>query len=227
MSEARDFLAHVPPLRQQFNGEAFERTPKPHANGQAAAPLQYTDITRDLVPRNWLVPELVPARNVTLLSGEGAVGKSLLLLQLAAAVALGRDWIGTLPAQGPAVVVGCEDDDDEMRRRFEAIAQHYGVSRADMAADLHVLSLAGEDATLAYADRNERLRQTPLFEQMRKDLCAIKPKLIVLDTVADVFGGRENDRSQTRQFITMMRGLAHDADAAVVLVSHPSSDWHQ
>ena len=44
------------------------------------AQLRYTDITRDPIPpREWAVPDRIPARN---LSGEGAVGKSILLLQL-------------------------------------------------------------------------------------------------------------------------------------------------
>jgi hypothetical protein len=44
----------------------------------------------------------------------------------------------------------------------------------------------------------------------------------VLDTVADIFGGKEIDRAQSRQFITLLRGLAIDADAAVVIAAHPS-----
>ncbi|HEY9147871.1 MAG TPA: AAA family ATPase, partial [Gammaproteobacteria bacterium] len=44
--------------------------------------------------REWLVQDLIPARNVTLLYGDGGTGKSLLALQLAVAVALGRPWLG-------------------------------------------------------------------------------------------------------------------------------------
>ena len=52
--------------------------------------------------------------------------------------------------------------------------------------------------------------------------CTLRPKLIVIDTVADTFGGKENDRAQTRQFITMLRGLAIDTGSAVVISAHPS-----
>jgi hypothetical protein len=37
------------------------------------------------------VHERIPARNVTMLGGEGAIGKSLLLMQLAAAGVLGKE----------------------------------------------------------------------------------------------------------------------------------------
>ena len=46
--------------------------------------------------------------------------------------------------------------------------------------------------------------------------------LIALDTAADMFGGNENDRSQVRQFIGLLRGLAITANAGVLLASHPS-----
>jgi len=185
-------------------------------------PLSFIDIARDPIPpREWLVHDRIPARNVTLLSGEGAIGKSILLLQLSVATELGRDWIGTLPNQGPVIYLSCEDDDDEVRRRLEEITIHYGVSRSDL-KQLHVISLAGKDGVLGRSDRSERICATPLFEQLHREVLSIRPRLIVIDTVADVFAGRENDRSQTRQFITLLRGMAIETGAAMVLASHPS-----
>jgi RecA-family ATPase len=186
--------------------------------------LHYVDIAREPIPpRAWAVPERVPASNVTLLSGPGAIGKSLLLLQLSAAHVLGRDWIGTLPERGPVLYVGCEDDADEVCRRLEDIAVNYGVTRRDMTvAGLSILSLAGKDAVLGAADRHGHMCATPLFEQIKRDAVSIRPKLIVLDTAADTFAGNENDRAQTRQFITQLRGLAIESGAAVILASHPS-----
>src|ERR1700722_13206110 len=51
--------------------------------------------------REWAVLDRFPLRNVALLSGEGSVGKSILLMQLGAAHVLGRDWANTLPEIGP------------------------------------------------------------------------------------------------------------------------------
>ena len=77
--------------------------------------------------REWVVQDRVPLRNVTLLSGEGGVGKSFLLAPRRGGV-LGRDWLSALPTPGPAIVVCCEDDVDELHRRLDLIAEHYSAT---------------------------------------------------------------------------------------------------
>jgi RecA-family ATPase len=44
----------------------------------------------------------------------------------------------------------------------------------------------------------------------------------MVDTVADVFGGEENERRDVRQFVGLLRGLTIDADCGLVLSAHPS-----
>jgi RecA-family ATPase len=171
--------------------------------------------------RAWTVRDRIPASNVTLLSGEGSVGKSILSLQLATAVVLGRDWIGAMPEPGAALVVACEDDADELWRRFNLIFSHYGAAYTEF-KDLHVLALAGAEALMAVPDRNCLIQPTKLFGRIHEAARDIKPKLIVLDNSADIFGGNENDRAQVRQFIGMLRGMAIAAGSGVLLTSHPS-----
>jgi RecA-family ATPase len=194
-------------------------------NPKAQQLLTYCNITLPLRIREWLTRDQIPMLNVTLFSGEGAIGKSIALLQLSVAVVLGRDWFGTLPQVGPVLYIAAEEDEDEIRRRLNAIAVHpaYGSSREALQQNLHVLCFAGTNALLSEPDRNGIIRPTRLFEQIKADAERIKPKLIVVDPVADVFGGDEINRAQTRMFITLMRGLAISAEAAVILSSHPSN----
>ena len=62
---------------------------------------------------------------------------------------------------------------------------------------------------------------------------------IVIDSLVDVFAGKENDRTQVRQFISILRSFARTTNCAMVLISHPSltgmntgtglsgsTDWH-
>jgi len=187
-------------------------------------PLRYVDLALDLKPRPWLIAERIPRRNVTLLSGEGAIGKSTLLMQLLGATVLaGGQWLGTFPEHGPALYLTAEEEDNEARLRLEAVADSLGTSRQRLKdSGLHVLSFAGRDAILGEPDRNGIIRPTPLFARIRDDVLRLKPKLIGIDAAADVFGGNEINRAQTRQFITILRGLGIDTDSAVMLVAHPS-----
>jgi RecA-family ATPase len=75
---------------------------------------------------------------------------------------------------------------------------------------------------MATPDRSALMQPTKLFARVREAACDIRPKLIVLDNSADVFGGNENDRAQVRQFIGLLRGMAIASGAGVLLTSHPS-----
>lgn len=177
---------------------------------------------RAVPERQWLVPDLIPSGTVTLLSGDGGTGKSLLALQLVAAAALGHPWLGRSMATGRALFVSAEDDQDELHRRLWDVAQAEGVTFADMDR-LTVRSLAGEDALLAALDgRSGTLLPSSLYAELDAFLSELQPVVLVLDTLADLFPGNENDRAQARQFIGLMRGLAIKHQCAVVLLAHPS-----
>ena len=195
------------------------------ADRESETPLPFINFTawqgKAVPDRAWTVKDRIPMSNVTLLSGEGSIGKSILSLHLSTAVVLGRDWLGTMPEKGPALVVCCEDDTEELWRRFDLIFSHYGAAYTEF-KNLYVMALAGEEALLAVPSRNGLIQTTKLFGHIREAACDIRPKLIVLDNAADIFGGNENDRAQVRQFIGMLRSMAIAAGSGVLLTSHPS-----
>jgi RecA-family ATPase len=184
---------------------------------------QYDDTTVPIPEREWGVRDRFPRRNVCLLSGEGAVGKSITLLQLSVAHVLGREWLGSMPEAGPALLVNCEDEGDELVRRLQPIVGHYQAKFSDVAADLHAFSLADHDPLLAIADRRTgQMVPTPLYDELLALALTVKPMCIVIDNVADVFGGNEIDRSQVRQFVALMRRIAIAANGYVIMSAHPS-----
>jgi RecA-family ATPase len=186
--------------------------------------LRASDLYGQLIPpRRWLVVDVLPGRNVTLLQGDGATGKSLLALMLAVATVRGASWIGLEPIQrGPAVYLSAEDELPELHRRLDNIAQHHNVSLQEF-SDLHLIPLAGDDAVLAApVGRSNIIEASPLFAALRTCVSEIKPRLVVLDTLADLFAGEENQRTQARQFISLLRRLALDNDLCVLLLGHPS-----
>ena len=171
-------------------------------------------------PREWLVPDLVPQKTVTLFGGDGGTGKSLLALQLAIGAATGTGWLGRPVQQGGVIFISAEDDDDELHRRTDDILRSAGLTYDDV-PDLTMRSLAGEDALLA-VETQVALIQSTLFEELDARAALENPVLIVIDTLADVFPSNENDRAKVRQFVGILRGLALKRHCAVVLLAHPS-----
>lgn len=180
---------------------------------------------KEIVPMDWVINTMIPANTVTLLSGDGGTGKSLLALNLAISVATGGllPWLGFKPQKGPALYVGAEDDQNEMHRRINnMIWNRPDIGFSDL-KDLHIASLAARDALLSVVDaRSNILTPSPLFEQIRTKIDAERPRLVVFDTLADLFPGNENDRAQARQFIGQLRKLSVDFSTTIILLSHPS-----
>ena len=181
--------------------------------------------SRSLKERQWVVRERILKGNVALLTGDGGVGKTLIALELAVCLQLNnQQWLRSdVLAQGPAMVVCCEDDEDEFQRRTTAILAHRGGSIADIEQNLHLVSLVDRpDRLLAVVDKRDVLVPTPLYKELREWACDVKPELLVIDNAADVYGGDEINRTQVNHFVAMLRALARDADTAVLLNAHPS-----
>src|SRR5262249_55303611 len=73
--------------------------------------------------RKWAIKDRVPLNQAGLFSGEGGTGKSIIELMKNVAHVAAKDWLGSLPEQGPAFYVGAEDDKDELHIRLAAIAK--------------------------------------------------------------------------------------------------------
>lgn len=171
--------------------------------------------------REWWLPDLVPMRQVTILNGDGGVGKSLLELQFAACGALQCETLGMRPLPGRVMYIGAEDAADEFHRRLADIVYAHHRQLSDL-TDFMLLPLADADALLAVPDKAGIMQPTPLWNSIVEAARDFLPKLIALDTAADLFGGDEIKRAQVRQFIAMLRKLAMEIDAAIVLLAHPS-----
>jgi RecA-family ATPase len=170
--------------------------------------------------RQWLVDGLVPSKTVTLLSGDGGTGKSLLALQLAVAAATGTPWLGKPVQSGGVIFTSAEDDEAELHRRLADIIRAQDLSYG-ACERLTLRSLAGRDALLAI-EGQYKLIESDLFKQLDNRALQDAPVCIVIDTLADVFPANENDRTKARQFIGILRKLAIQHNCAVILLAHPS-----
>jgi RecA-family ATPase len=178
--------------------------------------------------RDWLVEDLIPAHAVTMISGDGGLGKSLLALQLMTCCALDKGWLGRRTKPVKSMGVFCEDELNELHYRQDAINRHYGCEFKDL-ANCQWLSRVGEDNTLVHyvtrtehGERREEFEESYLISHIENAAHKFGAQLVVMDSLHDLYGGNENDRRQARQFIQTLRELAININGAVVLLAHPS-----
>ena len=176
------------------------------------------------LPRREFLDErkIFPMAEVTMMTGDGGAGKSLIALQLAMAVAIGGSWLNFPVRAGRVVFVSAEDSLDECHIRATEIAAADGLDIGLFAA-LDIVPLAGLDAVLAEGSLKGRLKLTPLYERLRLAAALRMPlELLVIDNRSDTFAGDENNRAHTRQFINALHAVAIETGAAVLLLAHPS-----
>ena len=211
-----------------------------------------TDWTGEVPPRDWLSPFWLPAGRVTMLSGQGGSGKSVLALQLAAAVAIGSGrrkpgssgapiMAGTVGPKGkapkvlraasPVVFATWEDEQSETLRRLARLPPTFEQRplREEFGGRLHVLDLAGSGALWGPEERLHRdtvATLTALGRNLEDYVRTIKPRLLVIDPVAGAYGANENDRAAVRAWLAHLNALAAAVGCAVLLVAHPPKGAH-
>ena len=174
--------------------------------------------------REWLVDGWLPVGEIASLYGDGGQGKSLIGLQLAVDVALGRPWYGVQVGKpAMAFCVFCEDTKEEVNRRLHSVMRGCA---GEFAMDrLRIWCRPGKSSVLATAMPNGELIESPFFVSLKKHLMALKNehKLVILDTLADIYSGSEMNREHVSRFIKVcLRGLARDTNSTILILAHPS-----
>ena len=183
-------------------------------------PIAWQD--RPIPERRWLVDNMIPMHNVTMLSGDGGVGKSIVTLQLMVACALGRQWLGRQTKPCKVFGLFAEDDEHELHRRLADICRHHGADLGDL-ENLQLCSRVGlENSMMEWRSAWEAGETTWLHATIMNHALEFGAQLVALDSLHDIFAGEENRRVQARQFVQGLREIAREIDGAVVLTAHPS-----
>lgn len=172
--------------------------------------------------RQWCIPDWVPDHVVTLLSGDGGTGKSLFAMQLATCCAIGSPFMGMELGRRKVLYLAAEDDLDELHRRQQDINQGLQIDFSDLDDQLWFRTLKGEDALLAVSDGKSRsLKATPTYDNLRTFCLSEGIQLVIVDTVADTFGGLEIDRQHVTRYVRLLETIARETGGAVVILAHP------
>lgn len=166
-------------------------------------------------PLQWMLDRMVPAGYVTSLYGPGSIGKSMLAMQLAECVATGSPFMGLNVSRGVVLTMMSEDDMDEQGRRVHRFG---GGSE-------NVFAVNADDDTgpcLIRFDARGAPIWTAVGERLEATVAAYRPALAILDPIALLFGGNENDRAQVSAFAHRLKLICSRYQTSILLIGHPA-----
>lgn len=169
------------------------------------------------------IERIAPLGEVTMLYGPGSAGKSLLGQQLATAAAAGLPCLGLQVMNTPSIYLSCEDGEAELHYRQERLCEALGVPMASLAGKLSLVSLRGlVDNELATFGHDGTMKPTTAFRRLVHTIEATGAKIVILDNVAHLFTGNENDRADVTRFMNLLNKVATQTGAAIILLGHPN-----
>lgn len=200
------------------------RFPAGAARAPLLSPIPASRLSREPPAREWMVERCFPRSSVAMVSGDGGIGKSLLMQQLLTSACLGLPWLGLQARTGRGLFLACEDDDDELHRRQWDICRSLGRHVDDaLDAGLMLCGRVGFDNILSRLDRRQwRMEVSDLFAALKVMCLKEGVSYVVIDTATQTFAGNQNDEQQVVQFINQLRRLAVAIQGVVVITKHPS-----
>ena len=205
-AKAAERMAHVQEARQKGelppSSAGPDASPAPHVE-----PLRFVSAAhiKTLPPVSWRVKNLLPAQGVAAIYGPPASGKSFLALDMAAAIASGRDWFGHKTAAAPVFYINLEGS---------------GALKNRIAAWEHERERAFPDGvTFCLGAFN-------LLENMDSLVAAIPHgAVVVVDTLAaSAPGFDENSGADMSRAIEALSRVARERNGLALLVHHSGKD---
>jgi RecA-family ATPase len=189
------------------------------SNDQNARTLDWATLATQVAPeRQWLIDHWI-GFEPTLLAGRGGVGKSLLAQQIGTALSMGVHFIDAITKPVKVLMWACEDDHNELWRRQLSICRSFKSKLEELHDKFILVSRRGYENTL-YSIRYGEGCWSVSYAILKEQIRLHKPQFVILDNVAHLFGGNENDRGQVTQFINGLAGLTTEPFGLLIL-AHP------
>jgi hypothetical protein len=173
--------------------------------------LDWHALWADTEEDEWIIEPLLPARRLVALYSPPKVGKSLLTLEVAAAISCGREVLGVVPERPWRVLyVDFENDPKgDIRPRLQAM----GYTPGDL-GNLRYLSFP----TLSALDTE------PGSLQLMAAVARHEAELVVIDTLSRSVAGEENDNDTWLKFYRHTGLKLKQAKVACLRLDHSGKD---
>ena len=172
-------------------------------------------LERPATSPRFLIEGLWSRDAVGIIGGEPKCCKSYLALDMAMAVASGRNCLQRFPVEskGPVVFFAAEDALHILRERIEGICRAWQLPIESLA--LHVITVPSLRLDI------ERDR-----DALRETLLRLRPRMLVLDPFVRLHRVNENLVEEVAPLLAYLRQLQRELTLGVVLVHHARKGGH-
>jgi RecA-family ATPase len=188
--------------------------------------VSWADCLAQSAPLEFVIPGLL-AGSAGLLVGQGAIGKTMVALEIARGVAMGDTIAGGLYADneiggGAVGLILGEDPLDVIKHRLHSMQHAQGMGGADASFLDQVCDVRSGveiDMSLVTQSRGGEVVPGPFVNTLR-EFCEGK-KLVILDPLLLLAGGlSEQDNTIMGQVIRILTRIAHETGCAILVLHH-------
>ena len=162
---------------------------------------------------DWIVDRLIPCHGRVLLCGDGGIGKSFIMLDLALEMSR-KDkqglWLGRFPVkQGPVLYIDEESPENLLRWRVNTMAQqkHLPLSQAEFEMSF---------------SQNLAVDDFKSLQALRELLERTEPSLVCIDSLTEIHSVNENDASAMKKVLRKITELSREYQTAFMILDHIS-----
>jgi len=184
----------------------------------------------EIPPRDWLIERMLLRKAVTIITASGSAGKSTIGLTVAAHLAVGKSFhhYTTRYTNGSKIMIyNGEDDIAEQSRRLAAICLQYKLDFSTVTKNIMLVSSRELKLEVAYVEGQRPVRNdvicNHLTELARENEC----RLIIVDPLVKIHKCNESDNVHMDFVMETLTDLAHDVNAAVMVIHHASKGGGQ
>lgn len=197
-------------------------------NGISGDGLSYKDVTQDMDFDNLpdaILEDFIEKGSHVVIYGESNSGKTFLTLDIAAHIAVGKDWGGFKYKGDPGgcgVLYLCAEAGKKFKVREAVVKRKLGLDLHDKMEDWKFFRV---DNKVIQIDKNGEVRKGILdIINHLKEEHNIEIGVVVIDTLARSFVGDENNTETMNSYIKEIDEVKTQTDATVILVHHTGKD---
>ena len=174
-----------------------------------------------LPPRRFIYGRYYIRGFCSFLASPGGTGKTALQIVEALSIATGRDLLGEKVYEQTNVwMANLEDPIEEMQRRVLAAMRYHRVKPEEVRGRFFMDAGRSLDITFAKQSRDGVIINEAMVEYMRKRIIDLNIGVVMLDPFVGCHDVQENDNGAQNKVMSVIRRLADETNASIVLVHH-------